>query len=187
MTARRPVAQERAGDMSLRSRPAPVRRLVWIAAAVMTVCLLAAGTVFAARGSLPDSPLYPLKQTVEQVQVAVTPGDARRAEAYVRLMDVRASETAAMVRRGNNKGALRASQYYANLLQQAEAAAEHVPASHPEGRRLLAYMQEHLLAQQADLRLVLGAAPDRVQPVIRSSLQRNQQGFERINARMQGK
>jgi hypothetical protein len=53
------------------------RRLGMAFALAATVALTAAGTAFAAPSSLPDSPLYPVKQLEEGMRMAMTPGTGR--------------------------------------------------------------------------------------------------------------
>jgi hypothetical protein len=53
-------------------------RRVGFALAIATVALLvAAGTALAAPSSMPDNPLYPVKQLEENLRLTVTPADAR--------------------------------------------------------------------------------------------------------------
>ena len=61
-------------------------------AILLVVCLVGGGTVFAASGSMPDSPLYPVKLATEHVQLALTFSDIGKAEANARLADKRVQE-----------------------------------------------------------------------------------------------
>ena len=61
-------------------------------AILLVVCLVGGGTVFAASGSMPDSPLYPVKLATEHVQLALTFSDIGKAEANAQLADKRVQE-----------------------------------------------------------------------------------------------
>lgn len=64
-----------------------------VALATMLVVLLAGGgTVYAAAGSMPDSPLYNVKIATEQVQLALTFSKLGKAEVNARLADKRVAE-----------------------------------------------------------------------------------------------
>ncbi len=171
--------------------PAAARQRRWstvlIRATVVAVfsSLLLGGVVFAARDSLPDSPLYPVKRTVEQVQVAVTPNDTRKARVFVQLMDQRALEAAAMVRRGDFQRTRETALRYERILRDVEAVAVRVPANRPEGQVFLVYMREHLLAQQAILQRVTDNAPERSRLLLRPTIQRIQGSIDRISGQLE--
>jgi len=155
-----------------------------VAAVVVLASCLLAGTAYAARESLPDSPLYPVKLTVERVQVATTPNDARRARVFVGVMDQRTHETAVMLRNSNLKQARQTNQSYVRTLSEAAAIVEHVPANRPENRMLLLYMRDRLLAQQATYQRALSSAPEQVRPLIQSTLGQIQKTLDRINSQL---
>jgi hypothetical protein len=167
----------------------PVRRwsilLARVAAVVIIASLFVGGTAYAARDSLPGSPLYPVKRTVEKVQVAVTPNDVRRARVFVGLMDQRAVEIGAMLRSGNAERAREASMQYAIMLREAEAVAERLSANRPEARVFLNYMRERLQAQQTMFMRLQSNTPERLRPLIRPALTNNQRTLDRINVRLE--
>lgn len=158
--------------------------LVRVTVAAVLASLLLVGTAYAARDSMPDSPLYPVKRTVEQMQVAVAPNDTRKARVFVNLMDQRALETAAMIRRGNVQRSRDTAQHYDRILQEAVAVTQSVPASRPEGRAFLVYMREHLLAQQVIFQRVVDNTPERARPLLRPTLQSIQSTIDRVNAQL---
>ncbi|MFH1003266.1 MAG: DUF5667 domain-containing protein, partial [Chloroflexota bacterium] len=69
-------------------------------AAVLILVLAGGGTVAAAAGSLPDSPLYPVKLAAEQVRLKLTPSDLGKLELYARLAEARADEIARLTEKG---------------------------------------------------------------------------------------
>jgi len=76
-------------------------RWVTVIAIVLAILLAGSGTVAAASGSMPDSPLYPVKLTTEQAQLVLTPSTLGKAELYAKLADRRVMEIVRMA--GENK------------------------------------------------------------------------------------
>ncbi|MBI2846434.1 MAG: hypothetical protein HYX82_00980 [Chloroflexi bacterium] len=74
----------------------------WLAtvSAFLVLLVIGGGAVQAASRSLPDQPLYPIKQVVERVQLAFTPSGAPKARLYAKLAMTRSEEIAEMVRGG---------------------------------------------------------------------------------------
>lgn len=75
----------------------------WATAVAMALVLMLAGggTVAAASGSMPDSPLYPVKLASEQVQLALTASPQDRAELQAHLADERVTEIVYLAGQGN--------------------------------------------------------------------------------------
>jgi hypothetical protein len=75
----------------------------WATAVAMALVLLVAGggTVAAASGSMPDSPLYPVKLASEQVQLTLTTSSLGKAELQIRLADKRVAEIIYLADKGN--------------------------------------------------------------------------------------
>jgi hypothetical protein len=74
----------------------------WATAVAVLVLLLAGGgTVFAAAGSMPDSPLYPVKLATEQVQLVLTPSQLAKANLCAEFADRRVDEIIYMADRGD--------------------------------------------------------------------------------------
>jgi hypothetical protein len=63
-----------------------------VVAVFLVISLVGSGTVVAARGSMPDSPLYGLKQATEKIQLAITFSGIDKAELNAKLADKRVSE-----------------------------------------------------------------------------------------------
>ena len=68
---------------------------------VLGVLLVGSGTVAAAGYSMPDSPLYPVKLTTEQVQINLTPSTIGKAELLVKLADKRVAEIIYLAKKGD--------------------------------------------------------------------------------------
>jgi hypothetical protein len=67
-----------------------------IAAVLVIVSLISAGTVRVAAGSLPDSPLYAIKRTSERVQLALTTSPAGKARLHMSYSERRMEEIQAL-------------------------------------------------------------------------------------------
>jgi hypothetical protein len=71
-----------------------------IAALLVVVSLVSAGTVRVAAGSLPDSPLYSIKLTAERVQLALTTTPASKARLHITYSERRLAEARALWKAG---------------------------------------------------------------------------------------
>jgi len=71
-----------------------------IAALLVIVSLVSAGTVGVAAGSLPNSPLYPLKRTAERVQLALTTAPASKARLHMDYSEKRLEEAQTLWKAG---------------------------------------------------------------------------------------
>jgi hypothetical protein len=67
-----------------------------IAALLVVVSLVSAGTVGVAAGSLPDSPFYPIKRTTEWVQLTLTTSPADKARLHMDYSERRLEEAQAL-------------------------------------------------------------------------------------------
>jgi len=71
-----------------------------IAALLVIVSLVGVGTVGVAAGSLPDSPLYPIKLTAERVKLALTTAPASKARLHMDYSEKRLDEARALAEAG---------------------------------------------------------------------------------------
>jgi hypothetical protein len=85
-------------------------RWVMVALVVLAIVLAGSGTVAAADDSMPDSPLYPVKLATENVRLALSSSDVRRAELYAALVERRVAEIAYLIEKGKVKRLERAAQ-----------------------------------------------------------------------------
>jgi len=161
---------------------------VWarVLVVVLTLSVLCAGTAFASRDSLPDSPLYPVKVTLEQVRLVATPDQVHKTRLFLDLLDRRAMETAAMARNGKLVLANRTGQDYARLLRDAEAVTDRLPSDRSEWRLLLLVMRDHLNKHQSVFQRALAEAPAHTRPPLQRSLSLTNEAIQRINRRLSG-
>lgn len=78
-------------------------RWATVVAVVLAVVLAGSGTVYAASGSMPDSPLYPVKLASEQARMMLPGSNEKKAEAYADYMDRRISEIVYLAGKGDQK------------------------------------------------------------------------------------
>jgi len=76
-------------------------RWATVVAIVLGLILVGGGTVSAAGYSMPDSPLYPVKLTTEQVRLALTPSELGKAQLSTELADRRIVEIIYMANKGD--------------------------------------------------------------------------------------
>lgn len=72
-------------------------------AAVLVLLLAAGGTVIAAEGSMPDSPLYSVKLATEQVRLTLTPSQMGKVRLCAEIADRRVAEIAYMANKGDTR------------------------------------------------------------------------------------
>jgi hypothetical protein len=87
--------------------------------AVLLVFVLGGGTVLAADGSMPGSPLYAVKLVTENVRVKLAGSEEKKVELYATMADRRVTEMAKMVDDGKTgnleASAQRLNNYYAKI------------------------------------------------------------------------
>ncbi|MCS6845853.1 MAG: DUF5667 domain-containing protein [Caldilineales bacterium] len=85
----------------LRRSPA----LVTAAIVIVVVLLVTGGTTYASYAALPGTPLYPVKTTIERVQLALQDDWAEQAELHLRFAERRLQEAAQLAERGRQPDA----------------------------------------------------------------------------------
>jgi len=177
--------------------------------AIVLVLLLAGGSTVAAAGnSMPDSPLYQVKLTTEQVQLALTPSALGKAELYARLADKRVAEIIYLANKGKSEPVDEATQrldsYLANIAvlamdQEKEAGVLLAPAPsvapseqarggkdaqvQANGRGNLRMRLAHsAVDNSAHLHAVLETAPESAKPALRRAIAVSETGYEKALA-----
>ncbi|MBI2857191.1 MAG: hypothetical protein HYX95_02625 [Chloroflexi bacterium] len=77
------------------------RPLATVAAGVLAMAVVSAGTVAASADSLPGQPLYGVKTVVEKAQLAITPSEVGKAKLLAGFADKRVAEIAQLVDSGD--------------------------------------------------------------------------------------
>lgn len=105
------------------AKRAPILVSRWAIAvcSLLLVFVLGGGTVLAADGVTPESPLYPVKLVTENVRVSLTGSEETKAELYVTIAERRVTEMATMVDRGKTQhleeSAQRLNTYYTKIAE----------------------------------------------------------------------
>ena len=120
-----------------------------VAIAILVVSTLVGGTVAAAGQALPGDVLYPVKLTVESVQVATAPSDAAKAEWEMRQASSRVAEINRAYQVGRTDAIASAAESY---VQDVEAANQHLANAAAAGIKVddLAKGMNSELAGQSD-------------------------------------
>jgi len=178
-----------------------------MALSVVLITLLAgSGTVAAAGGSMPDSPLYPVKLATEQVWLTLTPSNMGRAELHAKLADRRVAEIIYMADKGDVQqveviaqrldnhlvmvaglgstlepnGAPRGqAQLQAPVLSEEAPGDEDVYSGANNRARLKLTLEYSAATQQAKLQDVLETAPESVKPALRRAIAVSETGYEK--------
>jgi len=148
--------------------------------AVVTVCVVlafllsGAGTVMAARDTVPGDLLYPVKMVTEKTRMAFTFSDLARAELYIDLAEQRVDEIRKLVERGEPENITKlATRVVAHL----EMAGQ-VAAIGDEGiAELKAHLERSATVQLANLEQILVAAPEEAKPAVESALATSGEGY----------
>jgi hypothetical protein len=85
-------------------------RWATVVAVVLGLLLVSSGTVAAASSSMPDQPLYAVKQASEQARLALTRSPLRKAELYARLADRRVAEIVYLASKSKSEQVQRTTQ-----------------------------------------------------------------------------
>jgi len=193
------AALERGLHQALIAEPAPKRRYglarvgeMWrggravrfaaIAAAALVVLVAGGyGVVTAADASLPDSPLYGVKQAQESAEVWLARDDLARLSLYARLMRRRAVELALAVRAKKGPGVV--APLASRLASTTDAIVDQAIALENEGSPRPALRTEAVIREmERRLDIVLQDSP----PEIRPSLEQLRDHLETQRARLPG-
>lgn len=91
---RPPLALAQVGTLE---RPRPRQRRLSVLAAAGVLAVTATGTAFASQSALPGDPLYPVKRSIEAVQLTLAGGGAGRGRELLQQAGIRLTETQALV------------------------------------------------------------------------------------------
>ncbi len=144
--------------------PARLQRgLMGLAVSLAVLVAAGGGVVSAAAGSLPGSPLYPLKLTVEDARVSLTTSPPARARLYIRFADQRTTEMVRLAEAGLAANA----EVVTRLARQLQGALDAAAASPGDAQRVL--LQQMIEASRAQRERLSGASAQ-APPEIRDAL-----------------
>jgi hypothetical protein len=162
------VERERARRAAVPARRAWGGRPWWRAAAVALVVVLVllgggAGALAAAEGSLPDSPLYQVKEWREGAELALARDDAARLGVHGRIIQARGRELEWAVRAG--KGRVMVALLALRLANATDRMVDGALAARTRGRpEAVPRALSIVTTMQARVDLLLAQAPPEVEP-----------------------
>jgi len=144
--------------------------LQWVPALALAFALVlattGAGAVYAAQDAIPGDPLYPVKLTMEDLQVALAPDDDGLATLYVTLAARRVDEVEKAVESARPEAAAEASRSFLKTVEQADRHLARAAAASKPVAGLEARLSEHLGRMQQRLAgAEAGAAPEARSPI----------------------
>jgi hypothetical protein len=162
--------------------PTQLRRgLVSVLVSLALLLIIGSGAVSTAADSLPGSPLYVLKLTVEDARLTLTSSQPARASLYLRYANERTNEMLRLTAAGHAPSPA----VVTRLEQQLNGALKAAEATESEQQRqLLAQVIETTTTQQETLRRALEGAPVEAQAVLEAGVataaQTGQQAFDAL-------
>lgn len=195
---------------SERKRPLFSWQPRWATVLIVALALVLAGggTVLAAGGSMPDSPLYQVKLATEQVRLRLTRSDLGKAQIHAQLADKRVLEIARMAEKGKPDQLERATQRLDTSLSMivrlvaAEEARTRVLLAPPASKalaptkeavdrpvptvkdmrraELIAAIARYAQRHPEALRAALQRAPESARPALRRAIAVSVAGYERV-------
>jgi hypothetical protein len=155
-------------------RTSPYRILAPVSIAVLILVIAGGSTVYASQSSLPGDTLYPVKTTVENLQLAITTSPAVKADLYLKFTQRRIDEVQQEVKLNRNVSA----QTLATFQQQFDDTLKELSSSDntKASNNTLSHLSVVTLNQQVELEQTLASAPQISQPVIQQILDETRRG-----------
>jgi hypothetical protein len=155
-------------------RTSPYRILAPVSIAVLILVVAGGSTVYASQSSLPGDTLYPVKTTVENLQLAITTSPAVKADLYLKFTQRRIDEVQQEVKLNRNVSA----QTLATFQQQFDDTLKELSSSDntKASNNTLSHLSVVTLNQQVELEQTLASAPQISQPVIQQILDETRRG-----------
>jgi hypothetical protein len=155
-------------------RTSPYRILAPVSIAVLILVIAGGSTVYASQSSLPGDTLYPVKTTVENLQLAITTSPAVKADLYLKFTQRRIDEVQQEVKLNRNVSA----QTLATFQQQFDDTLKELGNSNntKTSNATLSRLSVVTLNQQVELEQTLASAPQISQPVIQQILDETRRG-----------
>lgn len=152
------------------------RRQAAALAAAVVLIFGGFGVAAASAQSLPDEPLYPLKRSLEQVQLALAFRPRDKARQLVQLTQRRSEEQARLVALGRVERFAELEEERAGYLNQIADLAQHFSSDDAEDvAQTLAKNQQHHLEVLAE---VLEKAPPQARPGLERALEVSRRGYQ---------
>lgn len=157
-----------------------VRPFIYRVAAVTIALALILGSVgYASTDSMPDDPLYPVKQLIEKIRLAVTTDNQAEVELHLQLAEERLAEADAMAEEGKTDEARQALNDLNKEMREAYRLAGMVPG-HDRDILLAKFAvisQRHMLVLEG----VLERAPESAKPAIERAMAESAKGLKKAD------
>lgn len=156
------------------SQKAPLLAARAVAFTILFVFFISSGTIYAAQNSLPGQFLYPIKKTLEAVQIRLTADPQERANLQNQLTDKRLAEIQKLSKK-QSPGLEKATTEYEKAVG---AALENAKISN-HGKRVLNQLEEKLNHHAQVLEKTSKESPSQAQGTLRKALNASQKGATR--------
>jgi hypothetical protein len=146
----------------------PARLIASVLVVILILGAAGGSTAYAAQSSLPGDKLYQVKTTVENIQLAVTPGAASKANLRVKLVQRRIDEAAQQIKQNRNVDA----QALQTVEKQLDDAIKELKSSNDTEAtsKVLSHLSAATLDQQLELERTLAGVPQQDQPALKQAL-----------------
>jgi len=146
----------------------------------LAICLGGAGaTAYAAQGALPGDALYPVKTSIEEARVALSPDEATEGQLRLEFAQERMEETLALIAQGRYGDIQVAADRLETEIEQASEVCDALAQDDPKHARTLSESLDTALAQYVQvLSNLLGTVPAEARPAISRALKVSQSNRE---------
>jgi hypothetical protein len=146
----------------------PARIIASVLVGVLILGAAGGSTAYAAQSSLPGDKLYPVKTTVENFQLAVTPGAVSKANLHMKLVQRRIDEAAQQLKQNRNVDA----QALQTVEKQLDDVIKELKNSDDTEAtsEVLSHLSAATLDQQLELERTLAGVPQQNQPALKQAL-----------------
>jgi len=159
----------------------------WVMAVTVIALLLVAGgsTVAASSNSLPDQPLYPVKQATEKVRLLITPSQMGKAKLHAQFAETRLQETIEMAKRNRPEQVEKLTERLQKHLDDLPALVKARPVSNGELKLLVQRLEQNRARAAAQLQEQLLRAPPQARAALRQALARAGDSYRAALAQIQ--
>jgi hypothetical protein len=167
------------------TKPAVPRCILWsprlyprIALAILIICGILFGSVYASAKSLPDSPLYPLKKAVENTQIFLTLDSLDKASLHLKFAQRRINEAEAMIEKNKSNAVKKVLAEYKDQLAKSLAKAREAKKKGKNTEEVYEKVSEATLKHQEVLSEIYEKVPEQAKPAIEKAIEKSIKGHE---------
>lgn len=154
--------------------------LQWVAALVLAISLVGAGTAYAAREALPGDVLYPVKLSLEDARLFIS-NDAEDVSLATEFMQIRMEEIQALIEAEREEDLQLAVDLLSNRISVATEALAASAQDEPDRTAQLALVLENALSTDTQvLATQLESVPDQAKPAIQRAILASNEGRQAV-------